>query len=78
MGDPVSASEYYQLHNSFTKQLLDSKSPLIYISYTMLLSDKPHEYPTSHLYLQVTGGIFHGMPGESISPVYSSLLKNSF
>jgi len=24
MGDPVSASEYYQLHNSFTKQLLDS------------------------------------------------------
>ena len=27
MGDPVSASEYYQLHNSFTKQLLDSKSP---------------------------------------------------
>ena len=27
MGDPVSASEYYQLHNSFTKQLLDSKLP---------------------------------------------------
>ena len=87
MGDPVSASEYYQLHNSFTKQLLDSKSPLIYISYcryAILLSDIPHEYPTSHLYLQmtlylqVTGGIFHGMPGESISPVYSSLLKNSF
>lgn len=25
MGDPVTASEYYQLHNSFTKQLLDSK-----------------------------------------------------
>lgn len=24
MGDPVSASEYYQLHNSFTKQLLES------------------------------------------------------
>lgn len=24
MGEPVSASEYYQLHNSFTKQLLDS------------------------------------------------------
>ncbi|XP_020610699.1 MAU2 chromatid cohesion factor homolog [Orbicella faveolata] len=24
MGDPVSASEYYQLHNSFTKRLLDS------------------------------------------------------
>ena len=84
MGDPVSASEYYQLHNSFTKQLLDSKSPLIYISYTMLLSDIPHEYPMSHLYLkvtlclQVTGGMFHGVPGESISPVYSSLLENSF
>ena len=41
MGDPVSASEYYQLHNSFTKQLLDSKSPLLYISYSMLLSDIP-------------------------------------
>ena len=39
MGDPVSASEYYQLHNSFTKKLLDSKSPLLYISYSMLLSD---------------------------------------
>ena len=25
MGDPVSASEYYQLHNSLTKQLLESK-----------------------------------------------------
>lgn len=24
MGDPVSASEYYQLHNSLTKQLLDN------------------------------------------------------
>ena len=30
MGDPVSASEYYQLHNSFTKRLLDSKSPYMY------------------------------------------------
>ena len=27
MGDPVTASEYYQLHNSFTKQLIDSKLP---------------------------------------------------
>ena len=26
MGDPVTASEYYQLHNTFTKRLIDSES----------------------------------------------------
>ena len=25
MGDPVTASDYYQIHNSCTKKLLDSK-----------------------------------------------------
>ena len=30
MGDPVTASDYYQIHSSCTKKLLDSKLSLLF------------------------------------------------